>query len=303
MSLAFPEVLPARTDERGAIAVDFPCGGCGYNLRAQALGAACPECGRTIDAAAQDAPLERADADYVARVRRGARRLWWGVALTMPLVYPGLFVVAAGVWLLTGKEPGAAERWSVRNGRLLARWLVVLGTPAALASALWMAWQLVEGRGLGGSDQTWRMIDTVLTGTHAAVFMGCMFAWRHVFDLAARADGAESARTLRRLWRRYFHVLLFIGGTALAVNAYDALGLERWLDNATVRQALPALVVVVVWAVLAALWWQTLRATRALSVVINRVDRRLHADHPAGRRPDHGPGGGPRGPGVLPTDG
>ncbi len=262
MSLAFPEVLPARLDEAGRIAVDFDCVACGYNLRAQRPGEACPECGRAISAEAQAQRWEDADSGYRQRAAEGTRWLSWGVAAAMPLVYPGLVVMAAAVWRLTGREPGAKERWAQRNGRLLARWLVVLGVPAAIGSVVWAAVKFNAANGLGGE---WRLTDTLLTGTHTAVFLGLMFAWRHVFDLAARADGVEAARTLRRLWRRYFYVLLFVAGVGLAVNAYDSLDGDRWLPGGL---WLAPAVLALVAAVMTALWWQTLNATRRLASVL-----------------------------------
>lgn len=265
MSMAFPETAPARLGADGLIAVDFGCPGCGYNLRAQRLGGSCPECGRTIDAQRSDNTLAHCEAGYLRKIQRGAALLAVGVLLAWPLGYPGLVVATLGIWQLTTPEPGRRERRSERMARNLARWFTAVGTPASLAAMGLTLWNLKQNRGFAGN---WTLIDALLVGTHVTTLVGIMFAWRHLYDLAARADAPDAAVTLRRLWRRYFHALLFVGLVALAVNGYEATHLRRYIPS---EAWLGPAVALGVAAVFTGLWFITAQTTRRLARILGAV--------------------------------
>ena len=122
---------------------------------------------------------------------------------------------------------------------------------------------VVAARGGLGEDE--KLIDGAFIGMHALTFIGLMFAWRHLYDLASRADGPDAALTLRRLWKRYFHVLLLVGIVALAVNVYELADVRRWIG--TELWLAPATLVLLA-AVFTWLWYGTWRANRALARVL-----------------------------------
>ena len=225
-TLAFPASPPVRLDAEGRIRADLPCPRCGYLLRGRRPGEACPECGRVVEVRDRGVGLGEQETGYRGSVLGGARRLALGMALLPLGVYPGLAVAASGVWGLTARPPrgpgGGAEPWLQRNGRLFARWFTALGLPAMVAAVAWGAWTLVTRRGVGGS---WTLQDSAFCGTHALFFIGLMFAWRHLFDLAARADAPAAALALKKLWRGYFWALLAVAAVGLAVNVVDRSGL------------------------------------------------------------------------------
>lgn len=55
-----------------AIAQDWPCIGCGYNLRGLDRTGVCPECATSIEQSLAARPLQRADVRWVRRIARGA---------------------------------------------------------------------------------------------------------------------------------------------------------------------------------------------------------------------------------------
>lgn len=235
-TLAFPDSPPVRIDAEGRVDADLPCPGCGYLLRGRVPGEGCPECGREIRVLARGVALAEEAQGFRASVRAGAGRLAWGVAILPLGIYPGLALMAAGVWGLTARPPGPPEPWLTRNGRWFARWFTAIGVPAMVASVLWAGWTLIERRGVGGS---WTLQDAMLCGTHALFFIGLMFGWRHLFDLAARADAPAAALALKRLWRGYFVALLAVAAVGVMVNVASELELvqhvgRRWRTLAMV---------------------------------------------------------------------
>ena len=219
-----------RLDAEGRVDADLPCPRCGYLLRGRRPGEACPECGRAIDVVDRGAGLGEEAEAFRGPVLGGARKLALGMALLPLGIYPGLAVATAGVWGLTTRPPGPAEPWLQRNGRLFARWFTLVGLPLMVAAVVWSAWTAWSRRGVGGS---WTLQDATLCGTHALFFIGLMFGWRHLFDLAARADAPAAALALRKLWRGYFWAILAVAAVAIAVNVVEQFDLlyrvaPRW---------------------------------------------------------------------------
>ncbi|BAM02935.1 hypothetical protein [Phycisphaera mikurensis] len=285
-TLAFPASPPVRLDGDGRIDADLPCPRCGYLLRGRKPGTACPECGREIDVEAQADPLAAGPPAFRGAVLGGARRLSVGMALLPLGVYPGLAVATAGVWSLTTKPPGPPEPWLQRNGRLFARWFTALGLPAMVAAVAWSAWTLASRRGVGGS---WTLQDTALCGTHALFFIGLMFAWRHLYDLAARADAPAAALSLRKLWRGYFRALVAVAAIGLAVNAADRLDLlfrigPRWRGLVAPATALLLLALAV------GLWAWTFARARAFRAALEAALAAPRTAGPRGLQPPRSAG-------------
>ncbi|MEL7087109.1 MAG: hypothetical protein AAGL98_01500, partial [Planctomycetota bacterium] len=224
---AFPSTIPVKTDADGRIDVDMDCRACGYNVRMQVAAEGCPECGTAIDVSvrAEADGLMRADAAWLARVRRGTRWLHAGVWVSLAGVLPGLIVAAAALWLLTTKEPGRPETWYARGTRLSARWAGVLAAVASVVTAgLFVArldawtWSF---NSLVGQD--WGAFDLWFSTATAAMAVALLEAWRHLFALAARADGPTVAQRCRRAWKRYLIAVGLIVSVALVTNLAEPM--------------------------------------------------------------------------------
>ena len=121
---------PARVEQ------DLPCVGCGYNLRTQPLGGACPECGQAVRYTIQFPRLSRSaprwltslvDSVTVLLVAFGfAVASFWadgGRDFLLPVLLGTTAWALAwfAVWLLTRPEPGVRRRGAARwRGRAWA---------------------------------------------------------------------------------------------------------------------------------------------------------------------------------------
>ena len=231
----------------------------------------CPECGAGLDLRRREEvdQLERAEPGWRARVRRGA---WWLHASVWAalLVLPGLVGAAAALWLLTTREPGRAEGWMARGTRLSARWASVASAGAAVVLVVLLLRRWEDLRAIGFSvttllAQDWRELDVVICLAAAAMAVALLEAWRHLFALAARADGPAVAQLCRQTWKRYLVVVGIIvaiaGGTYLA----EPLGLR--LPSPYFEWTAVVLTLLVT-AVLVWVWWVTLGLTRQLTRVL-----------------------------------
>jgi len=135
--------------DRGPIATDLPCNGCGYNLRGLKRGGRCPECGRAIehDRYTEDL-LETANRRWLVKIYIGswltlvatvlAAASIVAAAISVPLTFIIVFGAAmsaygGGVWLMTTAEHPKEENVSWYAPRRLARYAgIVLWLWAAL---------------------------------------------------------------------------------------------------------------------------------------------------------------------------
>ena len=268
MSLAFPDLPPTTLDADGRIEADLPCPRCGYSLRHQAAGGACPECGLVIAGVVAPEALEpeaesAAHAAWRRRVESAPKALSTGLALVPLGVYPGLLVLAWGVWRMTGREPGRRESRSQKVTRWVARWGTALGAPGCVAAVAYAAWMLMQRRGLGGDG--WGLVDAGVAAPHVTLGVSLMFAWRHLHDLAARAQRPDASLGLRKLWRRYFNGLLVLTVLAVGFVALE-LGMRGQRVYLQVSSAAAALSAAVACAVLMWLYVSTLKTLRGLAL-------------------------------------
>ncbi|MEM8737513.1 MAG: hypothetical protein AAGG38_03410 [Planctomycetota bacterium] len=277
---AFPATIPVRLDAEGRIDNDVFCPSCDYNLRMQRVadvvgrreGAAaseagrpggCPECGAELDVVSRDEAdmFSRADPGWCRRVVRGADWLFYGAVGAMPLVLPGLVVATAGLWLMTGREPGRREGWKARGTRLSARWASVLGAGAGLALLVLLWWRWGEATRATFLAKDWLLGDILFCAVGASFAVGMLEAWRYLFALAARADGPRVAQACRAAWKRYLLGVGVVVGLALAVNVAERSGIrlpEPW-NHYTVTAGFAVVGAVAVW-----LWWVTVGLTREI---------------------------------------
>jgi len=287
MSSAFPATIPVRLDAQGRIDIDVHCPACDYNLRMQKVANTCPECGTAVDVVERDDTdrLALADAGWLRRIERGTLWLHGGAIATIFLAVPGVVWGAAALWLLTTKEPGRPETWYHRGTRLSARWASVLAAAAALATVGMLVTRFFEswsedGVALGGLlsggpggvnpllkmqravapliSGDWGTFDLLVSTAAAAMAVAMLEAWRHLFALAARADGPAVAQRCRATWKRYLIGVGVIVGLAVATNVVDWFDwrLPGWLYEWTALILTGVVLAVVLW-----IWWATVRLT------------------------------------------
>ena len=232
----------------------------------------CPECGAGIDVSlrAEADQLERSDPAWRARVRRGVRWLHRSAVVSILLVLPGLVGAAAALWLLTTREPGRKEGWMARGTRLSARWASVASALAGIALVVLLIRRGAEVAAVGFSPtailaRDWIEMDIAISLAAAAMAMALLEAWRHLFTLAARADGPAVAQRCRATWKRYLLGVGLIVGIALLTNVAEPLGLRlpSPLFESTVVVLTVLVAVVLVW-----MWWVTVGLTRELVRVL-----------------------------------
>jgi hypothetical protein len=125
------------------VEADLTCVGCGYNLRTQALGGVCPECGKSVQATLRFPHLARSaprwltslvDSVTVLLVAFAVACSWFDRGRDEPLpVLLGTIAWALGwfaVWLLTRPEPG--RPWAARRVRA---WLLRVTATLPYATA------------------------------------------------------------------------------------------------------------------------------------------------------------------------
>lgn len=115
---------PLPLDEQGALADDFDCKKCAYNLRGLCEDGRCPECGTPVGLSTQGDLLRFADPDWLDKVERGLRIILWMILLGIlagvvsaifsasikSVVREFVSFLAAlggfyGVWLMTMPDP------------------------------------------------------------------------------------------------------------------------------------------------------------------------------------------------------
>lgn len=264
MSSTFPATIPVRLNDEGRIDSDMPCPTCGYNLRFQREGGACPECGWAIDVEAwvEADQLSLAESHWRSGVQRGGRLLYWGAIAAMPLVVPGLLLATAGIWLLTRHEPGRHEDWRAKSTRLAAR-MASVGSSGAMVALLVGWWATGRPFTLSAMimrDAKW--VDVLVAAVGASMAVALMEAWRHLFKLAARADGPGVSQMCRRAWQRYLlgvGVVVAISVAVWVTDRADIIVVQRY-SQWFAAAALLIVVVIALW-----LWWTTVRLTHAFA--------------------------------------
>ncbi len=151
-------------DAAGRLAFDLPCTACGYNLRGQLPGGACPECGAPVASSRHNprSALSKAPPQWIARLGSGAAWIITGslvgLALSVAsvclsymngtaaaapprLTWPGIaywsvsslaaLIFLVGVFRITTPGPTSAS-----NARDIARWGLTASQCAALFAAL-----------------------------------------------------------------------------------------------------------------------------------------------------------------------
>lgn len=207
-------------DDQGRLAEDVTCLNCGYDLRGLQLESVCPECGVPVRVSLRRDLLGEADAAYRQRLCKGAVVLHIGAWLVLPLLYVGVLVAAAGLWMLTDAQPERSEPRLDRRLRQLARWFVWGGLGALVGifvATLWIGvWRV--WRTLGG----WQPMDMMLVTLHGLMFMGMLAAFE-VFRMLARRIPDESL--VRRCVRMRVAAVVALAlccavalGTSLATN-------------------------------------------------------------------------------------
>lgn len=144
---------------------DRPCLRCGYNLRGLMDTGTCPECGSPVRESLRGNLLRYAAPEYVGLLERGARLVWWSIAVVLLMIIFGIVagVIAAGAggpvgpawggttigslfplvmlassalgllgwWLLSTRDP-ADQRDSAANSRQVLRATLVISATCAL---------------------------------------------------------------------------------------------------------------------------------------------------------------------------
>lgn len=146
---------------------DRPCLRCGYNIRGLMDTGICPECGSPVRDSLRGNLLRYASPEYVARLERGARLVWWSIAVVLLMIIVGVAIsaMAAGMggpggpvwggtaigslfalvmlassalglfgwWMLSTRDP-ADQRDSAANSRQVLRATLVISAACALVN-------------------------------------------------------------------------------------------------------------------------------------------------------------------------
>ncbi len=153
------QIPPPLTAPDAVVDHDVICVDCGYNLRGLSVTGLCPECGRDIQLSMQGNFLRYANAEWVARVSRGADFVIAGIALASMLsgilftllttgdisavvfrhLLLSVFVLPTiGLWMLTTLDPVARVGEGLLSHRKIVRFttLVALACPSAIVFLL-----------------------------------------------------------------------------------------------------------------------------------------------------------------------
>jgi hypothetical protein len=139
-----PPDIPVTRDAAGALADDFPCRRCGYNLRGLKPTGRCPECGQPVQTSLTDERLRYSDPAWVRKLAIGVRMLHYALLLT-PLIPVAVTLLA----LFDEGGLGIPPQWTQTTA--------VSAAIALLAGAAWAALLLVmpEPHRPPGRERAW----------------------------------------------------------------------------------------------------------------------------------------------------
>ncbi|MFM9996560.1 MAG: hypothetical protein ACKVU4_12265 [Phycisphaerales bacterium] len=136
---------------------DRPCLRCGYNLRGLMDTGMCPECGSPVRDSLRGNLLRYASPEYVALLERGARCVWWSIAIVLIAI---VLMVLERVFMAMGGGPVPP----MAGGGVLAGLLgLVMLVPALLSLLGW--WMLAApdpADARGGSGAARRVLRVCL---------------------------------------------------------------------------------------------------------------------------------------------
>jgi len=213
MSLIAPPVTKASLDDEGKVSSDLPCVNCGYNLRTRRPEDVCPECGASVKASMREDLLSDAPRSWRDQLWLGTTLALVGVACTPVLLYVGVAVTTAGLWLMTMAQPGREEPrddWVMRSA---ARGLTLIGGLMLLGLFVVVTWKLVRT----GMRGRWEEMDGLILLGHAVYIVGLMATWRYIGTLAQRANAPKLARRVSRLAFIWFGGSLALGLAGIKV--------------------------------------------------------------------------------------
>ena len=212
--------------EDGTVIGDFPCHGCGYDLRTLNANDRCPECGTLVRASVRGNVLKYSDPVWLRRVATGVRRMgksgliatasavawvFTSVSALAPLATFALVLAVAaflwGAWDATTPDPSGIDERRCAKLSTLARSLLLAGLFAAPATTLRARIPLPDG-----------LIRSTTALLLAAGFAGILATVRLFQRLTLRIPDGRLFAALET----YFRVLL------IAVSAATA---SVWIMN------------------------------------------------------------------------
>jgi len=216
----------------GAIAQDWACKRCGYNLRGLTEAGFCPECGTPVGKSTTGDLLRFSDPDWIATVSRGMNIMVVMIFVSIPLPCiagavgstPGArsigegigilinLVTIYGIWLLTEPDPSGIGEDTHMNARRIVRAAVAGG--AILGAVTWALQS-------SGSPSLWPMVVVASVASGLIGLVEEYFKFKFYEYLALRVPDERLARRARflRIAMVVALALVLIAGIATLVLA------------------------------------------------------------------------------------
>ncbi len=251
---------------------DLPCAECGYNLRTLALDASCPECGMSVLISARGDRLATAPADWLKRLKWGAKLLRYSVLFAFPVVYFGVVISWVGIWLLTAAQPKRVEPSFDRSYRMAARWTSLAGAIVlsimTFGALFYVAysdqrlagnWNMRWRSAFGGGNSEFPMFDVLFLTAHAVYVLGLLSTWRYLQLLAQRVPDEALSSDWKKLTQYWIATAV---GLALFSFAGFLLVRLNIVPGGSFSFILPIIYALVFAVVLTWLWWRTLKVAK-----------------------------------------